>query len=351
MYDLIIANLILIFIYMLGRFKVVFQFINVLVWVIIAPVLFGIFLFYIIRPINDFLIKKGLKRKLASAITLISSIFLLGLLGKLFGVHLLKQINELREFIMREMKPGGLIDRAKEYINNERIKTLMDEATSEIIIYLKVLITNSKDIFDKGMMLFSNILLVILVVFCLLKDGNNFKPTVLKYIPNKYKQVADEILSDSDKVLFTYIRGQAIVALSLATMVFIGYKIIGIPSALILASTTFILAFIPFVGFFISMMIPYIIAIVMGFQMVIKLSILFIIAQTLKGRVVVPLIMGKAMKIHPITDIFLVVAAATIGGPIAAFGVVPIYSLIKLSINKLEKNNIISYPWVVDNQD
>ena len=64
--------------------------------------------------------------------------------------------------------------------------------------------------------------------------------------------------------------------------------------------------------------------------MILKLSILVLIAQTLKGRIVVPLIMSKTMKIHPITDIFLVVGAATLIGPIGAFVIVPIYSLIKV---------------------
>ena len=93
-------------------------------------------------------------------------------------------------------------------------------------------------------------------------------------------------------MLSTYVVGQATVALSLAVMVFIGYKIIRMPSAILLASITFILAFIPFIGFFISMIIPYIIAIIVGPQMILRLSILVLVAQTLKGRVVVPFIMG-----------------------------------------------------------
>ena len=113
------------------------------------------------------------------------------------------------------------------------------------------------------------------------------------------------------------------------------------PSALFLAFTTFILAFIPFLGFFISMIVPYVIAIAMGFNMIIKLTILFIIAQTLKGRVVVPFIMGRAMKIHPITDIFLVVGGAAIGGPIVAFCIVPIYSLLKVVFKNLKKEGLI----------
>ncbi|HEY5525491.1 MAG TPA: hypothetical protein VIK26_09190, partial [Clostridium sp.] len=54
------------------------------------------------------------------------------------------------------------------------------------------------------------------------------------------------------------------------------------------------------------------------------------------------------MKIHPITDIFLVVGAATLGGPIAAFCIVPVYSLIKVILKKLREKKLLSFPWDVD---
>ena len=85
--------------------------------------------------------------------------------------------------------------------------------------------------------------------------------------------------------------------------------------------------------------------------MILKLSILVLIAQTLKGRVVVPFIMGKAMKIHPITDIFLVVGAAAIGGPLLAFCIVPIYSILKFTFQKLKENNMLSFLSKVDNSN
>lgn len=138
-----------------------------------------------------------------------------------------------------------------------------------------------------------------------------------------------------------YVTGQSKVALALSIMIFVGYKIIGIPNALLFSSITFILAFIPFIGFFISMIIPFIIALSMGFVMIGKLVIVFMIVQTLKGRVVVPAIMSHAMEIHPLTDISLVIGAVAVGGPLAAFAVVPIYAIIKVLLSNLHECHII----------
>jgi predicted PurR-regulated permease PerM len=184
-------------------------------------------------------------------------------------------------------------------------------------------------------------LLVLLILFFLLKDGSKFRDKFIDWFPEKYKDFLSETLYDVDRTLNAYVTGQLKVALSLAVMIYIGYKIIGMPNALIWAFFTFILGFIPFIGFFISMIIPSIIAISKGLYMIIKLCIVFINVQTLKGRVAVPLIMSSALKIHPLTDIFLVVTAVSYGGPMAAFVVVPLYAIVKVIVLSLYKYKII----------
>ena len=339
---LIAANLILIFIHLLNRLSIVHEFLEVFVWGILTPILFGIFFFYLVKPLNDRFINKGMKRKYSAMLTLIISLFLcIGVLN-FFGEYVADQLFEVKSLVMDLIN-----DNSKSYFNEidfgyKDINSLMQGLLNRGINILKLLVVSGKGILSKGMMLFSGILLILLIFFFLLKDGYKIKLKILKYCPGKHKEMVSEIISESDEVLSTYIIGQAKVALSLAAMVYIGYKIIGMPSGGLLASITFVLAFIPFVGFLISMMVPYIIAITMGYSMIIKLSLLFIIAQTLKGRVVVPFIMGRTMNIHPLTDIFLVVGGATLGGPLAAFCIVPIYSLLKLIIQKLYKNGCLS---------
>ncbi|MEG2866747.1 MAG: AI-2E family transporter [Terrisporobacter sp.] len=338
---LLIGNLTLIFLFLLNKFKIVHEFADVFVLVIFTPIIFSIFLFYILRPLNEVFIRKGMKKNLASLLTLI--IFIVAIIGftSYFSEYFLEQIFKLKEYINSTIRDNQIGQLSLDNMKTEDIKGFFNNFSDKIMGYLVSLFSNVKNIFNKGMMIFSDLILVFLITFFLLKDGHIFKETVLKFSKEKYKAVTSKILSEGDKVLSTYIIGQATVALSLSLMVLVGYLIIGMPSACFLAFTTFILAFIPFLGFFISMIVPYVIAIAMGFDMVLKLSLLFLIAQTLKGRVVVPFIMGRAMKIHPITDIFLVVCGAAIGGPIVAFCIVPIYSLLKVVFKNLKKDGII----------
>lgn len=335
---LIIFNLLAILIILLGKISLLKKFISVIFAVVIIPIIFGVFLFYILKPLNNIFIKKKIKGGRAAALTLLIFFFIAAGVMKYFGDYFIEQLNNLKVLFLRIVEEKGNLYAIDEIVKGDILKLdYYEKFLGDIQKYIVILASGLRGIFDKGMQLFSDVLLVILIVFYLLKDEDKIKESIVNIFPEKYKYKLCGIVEEGDEVLSSYILGQAKVALSLATMVFIGYKIIGMASPLLLASITFVLAFIPFVGFFISMIIPYIIAIALGWNMLIKLSVLVVIAQTLKGRIIVPLIMGKTMNIHPITDIFLVVGAASLIGPIGAFAVVPIYALSKVIFKYFNK--------------
>ena len=335
--SLVIANLIAIFILIINKFQFVHNFISTIIGIIVTPIIFGVFLFYILKPLNKLLIKFKIKENKSPLITILIFLSLAISILMFFGKNIISEIYKIKNIVYTFINN----EKIYRFFEKEKINLAIDYIVNIFIAYINPIISNIKNIINIGMMLFSNVLLIILIAFFLLKDRKRFKEKILSYIPSKYKELAKEIIINGDNILSSYIIGQTIVAFSLAIMVFAGYLIIDMPSSLLLASITFVLAFIPFVGFFISMIIPYIIALTLGIKMVIKLSILVIIAQTLKGRIVVPFIMGKRMNIHPLTDIFLVVCAASLGGPLVAFSVVPIYALIKMSYKKFKKYKLI----------
>ncbi|WP_242961012.1 AI-2E family transporter [Clostridium peptidivorans] len=327
---LIIVNLGVLAFVLLGRLKIVHKLMLTIAKAFLIPLLISALLFYITRPLNNIFIKKGLTRGKASLLTLIICTFILSGLLSYFSKYAYGQFEQLTRqiwIILNDKKQiDGFMSWINSFINVNEIYALIAASTKN---YIQQIGYNFMRIIGYFMNAFSTVFLIVVIVFYMLKDGDKFKDKILKLIPKRYKKISDEILSESDIILSHYVTGQAKVALALASMIFLGYKIIGMPNALLLSTITFILAFIPFVGFFISMIIPVVIAIGMGLSMFLKLMVLFIIVQTLKGRVVVPAIMAKSMSIHPLTDIFLVIGAIALGGPFTAFAIVPIYAIIK----------------------
>lgn len=335
--SLIIVNLTLLAFILVSRISFINKLAIVLTKTFLIPIAISVLIFYILRPLNNIFIKKRLSKGKASLLTLIIFAFILSGFLSYFSRYAYNEFKQISIIFSDSKQVDGYIKWISSFININEIYELVLELVKNYIYQIGHSFTRLVGYF---MDTFSVVFLIIVIVFFMLKEGDKFKGRILHFTPEKNKQLFDEILSESDDILSHYVTGQAKVALALATMIFIGYKLIGMPDAFVLSSITFILAFIPFVGFFISMIIPVVIALSLGFSMFIKLIAIFIIVQTLKGRVVVPLIMAKSMNIHPLTDIFLVILAISIGGPFAAFAVVPIYAIIKNTVKTLkeEKN-------------
>ncbi len=339
---LLIINLVFLSILLFGKMFFIHRIIRILVKSFLIPFIFSVFLFYIIKPINTAFMKNGLRPSASALLTLILGLFIATGAITFFSNYIATQfhgtIEELISIVKNQTSYNGLMNKIYKYIPARQVNRAFTNIAN---IYTKDLVYNLMFAVKYVLHTFSSLFLMLLTLFYLLKDGPKFKDKIVCIIPGKYKKVVSKSLSDSDEVLGAYVTGQSKVALALSIMIFIGYKIIGIPNALLFSSITFILAFIPFVGFFIAMIIPLIIALSMGFVMTGKLVIVFMIVQTLKGRVVVPAIMSHAMEIHPLTDIFLVIGAIAVGGPLAAFAVVPIYAIIKVILSNLHECQII----------
>lgn len=340
--NLIIINLIFLSLLLFGRMFFLHRIIKILFKALLTPVIFSVFLFYIIKPINTIFMKKGLKSGRSAALTLIIALVVatgaISFFSNYIAIEFQGIIEKLSNIVKNRSAVNALMNKIDNYLPAQEIyKTCINIANT----YKNNLVPNFMFAVNYAAYMFSMVFLMLVILFYLLKDGSQFKDKIMCIIPEKYNEFVSKTLSESDKVLGAYVTGQAKVALSLSIMIFIGYKIIGIPNALLFSAITFILAFIPFVGFFISMIIPTIIALSMGFVMLGKLLIVFLIVQTLKGRVVVPTIMAHAMKIHPLTDIFLVIGAIAVGGPLAAFAIVPIYAIIKVILSNLYECHLI----------
>ena len=270
---------------------------------------------------NNVFNQKGISKGISSLLTLIISLIAILLILYFFIRYAILEFNGLAKNI-NNLSPNtnaftsqnpinSVVNEIYKYINiNELIKIANNIMIHYTQNFQSNLYKNINDIVD----VFSKILLVLLILFFLLKDGSKFRDKFIDLFPEKYKDFLSETLYNVDRALNAYVTGQLMVALSLAIMIYIGYKIIRMPNALIWAFFTFILGFIPFIGFFISMIIPSIIAISKGLYMIIKLSIVFITVQ---------------------------VTAVSYGGSMAAFVVVPLYAIVKVTVLSLYKYRII----------
>jgi predicted PurR-regulated permease PerM len=175
------------------------------------------------------------------------------------------------------------------------------------------------------------------LVFFFLKDEEKLRPYIIKLIPNEHEQEGNKILKDIDRTLFTYVTGQFLIAFADGVLMYIGYKIIGLEYALLLAIFTMLLTVVPFLGPIIGVIPALFVALVNSPIMMVKVLIVLVVVQQLEGNFVTPHVMGKKLNLHPITVLLLLIAAGSLYGFIGILIAIPLYSVIKIIIKDVWK--------------
>src|SRR5699024_12734546 len=107
----------------------------------------------------------------------------------------------------------------------------------------------------------------------MLKDHEKLMPFVIQFFSGERKTWVKKTLNDIDGVLNLYIRGQVLISTILATLLYIGYSIIGLNFALLLVVFAFFMNIIPFIGPWIAYFQVLIIALLKDLIMAIWISI------------------------------------------------------------------------------
>ncbi|GBG93791.1 membrane protein [Ligilactobacillus salitolerans] len=172
-----------------------------------------------------------------------------------------------------------------------------------------------------------------LVLFYLLKDGHNLPDYLVGFFPNRYRLGLKRVFKNVNTQLSNYIRGQLGVAFFVAVMFWIGYLVIGLKFALLLGIIAGLLNLIPYLGSFLAMVPAVAVGLFTSPFMLIKVLLVFVIEQTLEGRLVSPLILGNSMKFHPLTVLFVLLVSGKILGLVGVILGVPGYAVLKVLVS------------------
>lgn len=175
-----------------------------------------------------------------------------------------------------------------------------------------------------------SIVTVPIILFYLLKDGEDLPGYVLKLLPPRMRDDAQTIFTNADRQISAYIQGQILVAICIGLMVTIGFLIIDMKYAFLLGVLAMFTSVVPYLGPVIAITPAIIIAIVTSPFMIVKLAVVWTIVQIVEGKFISPQIMGKSLHIHPITIIFVLLTGGSLFGVAGVILGIPGYALIKV---------------------
>jgi predicted PurR-regulated permease PerM len=171
---------------------------------------------------------------------------------------------------------------------------------------------------------FAGIVLALFTLFFFLKDGRSIWLWLVGLFPRDSRAYMDEAGRRAWRTLISYVRATAAVALVDAIGIGIGLAVLGVPLVIPLAALVFLGAFIPIIGSFLAGSVAVLVALVAvgPIKALIALAVVIAVMQ-LEGHVLQPLLLGRAVHVHPLAVVLAIAAGLLVGGIFGALIAVP----------------------------
>ena len=180
------------------------------------------------------------------------------------------------------------------------------------------------------------LLLTVVLLFFIVKDGPEIVEWTLRRCPDRHRDAVSAIGARTWRALGGFMRGTALVALIDAVGIAIGLFILDVPLVLPLAFLVFLGGFIPVVGALVTGLLAVLVAWAAGgIGTAIAVLVVVLLVQQIESNVLQPIIMRKAVSLHPIVVLAGITAGAIIAGIIGAFLAVPVVAMLAAAGNEL----------------
>ncbi len=176
-----------------------------------------------------------------------------------------------------------------------------------------------KTITSSGASLFSAVLTILLtpvLAFYLLRDWDIMVARIGALIPRRYQPKVFTLAKESDEALGSFLRGQVMVMLGLATAYSVGLLLIGLENALAIGILSGLVSFVPYLGFVVGIGLAGLTAFAMdgGVMLFLGVVAVYAVGQAIEGTVLTPKFVGENIGLHPVVVIFAVMAGGHLFG-------------------------------------
>jgi predicted PurR-regulated permease PerM len=178
-------------------------------------------------------------------------------------------------------------------------------------------------------LLFSSVLIVVISIYMLLDMPRLSRAVDRRFPPHPGSL---PLLARMERAIAGYVKGQALLSLIIGTSAGLGLWLLGILGwvpdadryALLFGSWVALTELIPYLGPWLGAVPPFVYALVVHPIAAIWVAILFLVIHQIEGHIVVPNVMGSALRLHPLLVIFGLLAGGEIYGLPGVFVALPL---------------------------
>ncbi len=298
-----------------------------LIWAMsdVLLLIFGAVLFAVIlRALADPLVEKvGLSDGPALLVSALAILIIIGVGVYLFGTQISAQLNQLFELlpkaaetVMAQLGVAGRTDLLSGTAIGNLISTAYTWATTLVSVLAGILIV-----------VFGGVYLA--TVPATYRDG-----FIMLFPPSVQTQI-EETINDAGRALRLWLTAQLIAMVIVGVTTAAGLWLIGLPSWLALGLIAGLAEFIPVVGPIASAIPGLLIAVTLGWDIVLWTLAVYIIVQQIESNLIMPLLVGQAVNIAPALGLFSTIGLSVLFGPLGLLFAFPLTVVADVAVRRL----------------
>jgi predicted PurR-regulated permease PerM len=297
---------------------------------VVVPVVAALFLATVLAPPVQWLRRHGWPALAATWAVLL--VALGAIVGIVFG--LVPSVQSEFAALGRELSAG--LGNVEHWLVHGPLHLSRREVSADIAQLKKAVTANQLGVLKGALsgvtvvlQVVGGVLLAMVSTFFFVKDGDKISRFVLGlFAPRRAEDLAG-LGAEVWRVLTGYIRGTAVNGAVNAAVLSVALLVMGIPLVVPLALLTFIGGFVPLAGAIVSGLLAALVALVShGAVAALVVVGVTVVMHNLEGYLVGPLVLGRAVRLHPLAVVLVLAVGTLVGGIVGTFLSVPVVAVL-----------------------
>ncbi len=305
--------------------------------VIVVPVAIAMMMSALLLPGVDWLSRHGVQRGLAVFLLLLGGLAVLAALLSFVvdqfidGVpELVEQVTQVINSTQHWLVEGPL------HLSSEQIDSAGDTVVNGLRNNQAKLTSGALSTAETVTKIITGAFVVLFTLIFFLYGGREIWRFMVKFFPSQVCATVHAAGVAGFESLIGYVRATFLVALVDALGIGIGLAVMAVPLALPLASLVFLGAFIPLIGAVLTGLLAVLVALIAkGWIYGLVTLGLIIAVNQLEAHVLQPLVMGRAVSIHPLAVVLGISTGGILAGIVGALLAVPTIAFVDRAVRVL----------------
>lgn len=309
---------------------------------VVVPILVAVLLASLLAPAVAWLSRRlHVPRTLSVVASLVLVAAALAGLLTLAGTSIANGVEDLADRALAGFEEVlGWLSTGPLHLSPETLDAWVERFETQVQANSERILTGAMSITTSVGHVVAGTLIALFCLFFFLREGRGIWTWLVRLFPRTARDRVDGAGLRAWTSLGAYARTQIMVAFIDAVGIGLGAMILGVPLALPLAVIVFVGSFIPIVGAIATGSIAVAVALVDQGPIRALLMLAIVVAvQLVESHLLQPILMSKALRLHPVAVLLAVATGTLVGGIVGALFAVPFIAVLNTVLRYLNGND------------